>query len=306
MTSTLNQRIARFYDASSPLWEEVWGEHMHHGHYGPGGGQKKERRQAQIDLVEELLRFAEPGLIQDVLDMGCGIGGSSTYLARKLGAEVVGVTLSPVQAARATERARALLDQSDGSRETGDTETSKGSAQFLVADALAAGLPDASVDLIWSCESAEHMPDKPKLFGECVRLLRPGGTLAMATWCLRPTDAPAPPMQTWRGKRMLAKEASMLKRLYAVYCLPPFVTPEALEAAARAAGLVELRREDWSKEVSPFWDAVIRSAISPRSVLGLLKAGPTVVRAAFAAQLMRRGLQDGTIRFIVLRGRRAT
>lgn len=27
----LNERIAKFYDASSGLWEDMWGEHMHHG-----------------------------------------------------------------------------------------------------------------------------------------------------------------------------------------------------------------------------------------------------------------------------------
>merc|ERR1719293_455364 len=31
----LREGIAHFYDRSSRLWEEVWGEHMHHGYYVP-------------------------------------------------------------------------------------------------------------------------------------------------------------------------------------------------------------------------------------------------------------------------------
>ena len=58
MTSTLYQQIQQLYDASSGLWEQVWGEHMHHGYYGADGHLKKERRQAQIDLIEELLGWA--------------------------------------------------------------------------------------------------------------------------------------------------------------------------------------------------------------------------------------------------------
>ncbi|HBE34944.1 MAG TPA: SAM-dependent methyltransferase, partial [Cyanobacteria bacterium UBA11368] len=105
MTATLYEQIQQFYDASSGLWEQIWGEHMHHGYYGADGKQKKDRRQAQIDLNEELLRWANLQGAQTILDVGCGIGGSSLYLAQKYNATVTGITLSPVQASRAKERA---------------------------------------------------------------------------------------------------------------------------------------------------------------------------------------------------------
>lgn len=38
-----------------------------------------------------------------IVDVGCGIGGSSRYLAKKYGAQVQGITLSPVQAKMAQD-----------------------------------------------------------------------------------------------------------------------------------------------------------------------------------------------------------
>lgn len=42
----LRDGIAGFYDASTPVWDDVWGEHLHHGYY-PGGKSRKDHQQAQ-------------------------------------------------------------------------------------------------------------------------------------------------------------------------------------------------------------------------------------------------------------------
>lgn len=60
-----------------------------------------------------------------------------------------------------------------------------GNVNFQVMDALAMEWPDESFDLVWACESGEHMPDKKKYVEEMVRVLKPGGTLVIACWCQR-------------------------------------------------------------------------------------------------------------------------
>ena len=75
----------------------------------------------------------------------------------------VGITLSPVQVARANALS---AEQGLGDRH-----------QFEVADALAMPFADDSFDLVWSMESGEHMPDKRQFVSELARVCKPGGTV---------------------------------------------------------------------------------------------------------------------------------
>ncbi len=59
----------------------------------------------------------------------------------------MGISLSPKQVQRATDLA---------------AEAKLGNVQFKVMDALKMDFPDNSFDLVWGCESGEHMPDKRK------------------------------------------------------------------------------------------------------------------------------------------------
>lgn len=280
MTSNLSQQIQQFYDASSSLWEQIWGEHMHHGYYGGRGREKKDRRQAQIDLIEEVLDWAGVEEAKEILDVGCGIGGSSLYLAQKYKANVSGITLSPVQASRGTERAV------EAGLET--------MVQFQVADALNMPFADNSFDFVWSMESGEHMPDKEKFMAECYRVLKPGGTFLMATWCHRPI-APA-------TGELTGEEKDYLAEIYRVYCLPYVISLPEYHGIARNLSFQNVRTADWSDGVEPFWDIVIDSALNPQAILGLVQSGWTTIEAAFSLGLMSRGYRRGLIRYGLLCG----
>ncbi|HEY9903045.1 MAG TPA: methyltransferase domain-containing protein [Candidatus Sericytochromatia bacterium] len=279
MTSTLKRQIKEFYDASSGLWEQIWGEHMHHGYYGATGKEKKNRRQAQIDLIEEFLNWGGVGQAEQILDVGCGIGGSSLYLAQKFNARAVGITLSPVQASRATQRAQ----------EAGLAAE----VQFQVADALDMPFADDTFDFVWSMESGEHMPDKEKFLAECYRVLKPGGTFLMATWCHRPI--------TPATGELTADEKQHLSEIYRVYCLPYVISIPEYEAIAHNLPFQNIRTADWSDAVEPFWDIVIDSAFDPKAIFGLLQSGWSTIQGALSLGLMSRGYQRGLIRYGLLR-----
>ncbi len=278
MSATIYQQIQQFYDASSSLWEETWGEHMHHGFYGVDGREEKDRKQAQIDLIEEILSWSGVEQAENILDVGCGIGGSSLYLAAKLGAKATGITLSPVQAKRANQRARELGFAAR--------------TNFQVADAQEMPFADNSYDLVWSLESGEHMPNKTKFIQECYRVLKPGGKLIVVTWCHRPTDR----------LPLTAQEEKHLAEIYRVYHLPYVISLPEYEAIARNISLNNIRTADWSQAVAPFWDLVILSAFNPKAIFGLLTSGWDTIQAALSLGLMSEGYKSGLIRFGLLSG----
>lgn len=261
---------------------------MHHGFYGLDGQQRKQRRQAQIDLIAEVLAWGGVQQATQVLDVGCGIGGSSLYLAETFGARVMGITLSPVQAKRATERANIA---GLGSTSTDDPQPR---VQFQVADALQTPFADQQFDLIWSMESGEHMPDKRQFLQECYRVLKPGGTFLMATWCHRPTD-------TLAGA-LTPSEQQHLQEIYRVYCLPYVISLPEYAQIADQVGFQQVRTADWSDAVAPFWDRVIESALSWDAIAGVLQAGWPTIQGALALGLMSQGFQRGLVRYGLLCG----
>ena len=113
----------------------------------------------------ELARAAGVDSTKRVLDVGSGVGGTSRCLAREFGCRVTGIDLTDEYC-----RAAAILSDRIGLAELVD---------YRQGDATNLPYPDASFDMVWTEHVAMNIPDKPKLYGEMYRVLRPGGTLAI-------------------------------------------------------------------------------------------------------------------------------
>lgn len=106
-----------------------------------------------------------PDADDTVLDAGCGLGGPARYLADRFGCRVVGVDLTPqfVEAGRVISARTGFDDRVD----------------LRVGDLLDLDLPDASVDHAWTQHVAMNIADRPRLYSEIRRVVRPGGRFAM-------------------------------------------------------------------------------------------------------------------------------
>lgn len=122
-------------------------------------------RQATLDLA----RAAKIDSQHSVLDVGSGLGGPARCLASRFGCRVTGIDLTDeyCQAAR-------LLSERTGLAHL---------VRFEQGDALRMPFADASFDAVWTEHVAMNIADKPSLYREMNRVLKPGGTLAIYDVC---------------------------------------------------------------------------------------------------------------------------
>ena len=156
--------IRTHYELATLFYRLLWGVHIHHGLWQGD----ETSRQAQRQLIEHLVDAAAIPRGASVVDIGCGMGGSSIHLAKQHDCHVTGVTLSSVQ--RRWAASRALLHGVGGK------------AIFLRDDAEAVEFERDAFDYLWSIECTEHLFDKPSFFRRAAEWIKPGGGVALCAW----------------------------------------------------------------------------------------------------------------------------
>jgi tocopherol O-methyltransferase len=163
-----HEKIIQYYKDTENAYKDSWDLNnslaIHYGYWD----------KAVRSFPESLIRMNEVMMIAAgikptdwVLDAGCGVGGSSIFLASTLGCRVTGITLSERQVRQAIENAK-------------KNESIDGLVDFKVMNYCATDFPDASFDVVWACESICYADSKEQFIKEAYRLLKPGGRLVVA------------------------------------------------------------------------------------------------------------------------------
>jgi tocopherol O-methyltransferase len=215
------ESIRQHYDLATPFYRLLWGPHIHHGLWEEGDATP---RAAQHRLIDRLASAATLAPGERVLDVGCGMGGSSIELARTYGCTVTGITLSPLQ--RAWARFSAVC-QGLGGR-----------TRFLCQDAENVHFPDESFDAVWNIECSEHLFDKPAFFRKVGHWLRPGGRIALCAW-LAGEGRDAEPH---------------VRQVCESFLCPSLGTADDYRGWLRDAGLTERTFADLTPQVSRTWE----------------------------------------------------
>lgn len=127
------------------------------------------------EATDALLSLCHIEDTHEVLNVGCGIGAGSAYIAKKYGCHVVGVDISEKMIEWSLKRAR---EEGVGDR-----------VEFRTADVLNLPFETDRFDVVFTESVLIFVEDKARAIRECTRVTKPGGHVGLneAFWSRQPS-----------------------------------------------------------------------------------------------------------------------
>jgi cyclopropane fatty-acyl-phospholipid synthase-like methyltransferase len=172
-----------------------------------------------------------------LLDAGCGVGGSSLWLAKERGARVTGITISPVQV--------------DIGRRLAEEQGVDHLVRFECMDMCATTFDEAAFDVVWQLESLCHVEELEAYLKHVMFLLRDGGRFACIDLC--------------RGARADEKREEIV---CGGWCMVrPMRTIEEIASVMRRVGFTAVETSDLTHDARKSIEALKAMAHNTRPIL---------------------------------------
>jgi cyclopropane fatty-acyl-phospholipid synthase-like methyltransferase len=197
----------------------LWGRNMHFGYWTK---ETKTLRQATQKFNQILAETAQISSDDNVLDTGCGVGGSAIFLAKTIGCKVTGITICPRQVDLAYTNAK--------------KEGVEHLVEFNEMDFCNTSFDNSTFSVVWGLESICYAESKKKYINEVFRVLNEKGRLIVA-------DGMA------SRDKYEGKDAWLMERWLDGWIVNNVETPDAFQRYAYEAGFSTVKYRNVSKEV---------------------------------------------------------
>ena len=169
------EKMAEVEDVVTNYYERIWPRFvlwwaaektlgLHYALYEKGVNTFEQAVLNMSNYVGKLLSL-DASKKMKILDAGCGVGGTSIYLAKKYpNSNFIGITITPGQIALANKFAE---------------ERHVENADFMLGNYMKTDFSNQSFDNIFALESASYSRNKEGFVKEMHRILKPGGRIAV-------------------------------------------------------------------------------------------------------------------------------
>lgn len=252
----LKEKIRAYYDATTTQsYLSTWGKQSLSFHFGLADDKTASLEEAHDNVNAFLADKARIGPKTRVLDAGCGVGGSSLWLAAHRGAEVVGISIVEQQVELATQFAaeRGLADR----------------ATFRLADMVDTGFDEGEFDVVWNLESLCHVVSPDDYLRHVMHLLRDGGRFVS--------------VDLLRAARTAGSEYE--RDVCAGWMMPPMRTLVEMKEATERAGFEDVEAIDLTS----------RSMLPAQALKAMANNSKLLIRAEKAMLNEERPLYEGHV-----------
>jgi sterol 24-C-methyltransferase len=178
--------VNKYYDLATSFYEYAWGDSFHFAHRLKNETLRESIKRHEHFLASKFtsgLKPSKEGQRPKVLDVGCGIGGPAREISAFCGVDVVGLNNNAYQ----VERAKAITaSKRSAAKEAIDSAPSSvlGDCDFVKGDFMKMPFADNTFDAAYAIEATCHAPIAKEIYKEMLRVVKPGGLVAIYEWCL--------------------------------------------------------------------------------------------------------------------------